>query len=236
LKHYYAYERQTPTAPGDLSGVLGAAEIGTLLHGALNALHSRPESEVEPLIRRLLSATVPNPEADLVEKLANTLISYLESPAYDVLKKAEEDFSELPFLLRLNSGAVRGQIDRLIQVKGKWTLIDFKYAEREATNKELLAAYGFQLKTYALASRRLLRENLDSTQIHVMNRGESFEFRFSESELELHEALLEQSSASLRGASQDLADIRWRPACAVCAYQRDLPVCPVPKGRSFPEF
>ncbi|MCE9624115.1 MAG: UvrD-helicase domain-containing protein [Deltaproteobacteria bacterium] len=233
LKHYYTYERQTPTAPGNLSGELGAAEIGTLLHGALNALHSRPESEIDPLIRRLLGPSLPNPEKGLVEKLENTLLSYLQSGAYGVLQKSEEDFSELPFLLQLSSGAVRGQIDRLIRVNGKWILIDFKYAEREASPRELLSAYGFQLKTYALACRRLLRENLDSSQIHVMNRGEAFEFRFSEEDLDLHEALLEEASAALRNADKKLSEIRWRPACAVCAYQRDIPVCPVPKGRAF---
>ena len=68
-----------------------------------------------------------------------------------------------------------------------------------------------------------------------MNCGESYPFQFSGQELEAHAALLEQLVQKIHGPDQDLEAVTWRKACAVCPYNRELPICPVPRGLPFRE-
>ena len=233
LKHHYAYERQVPTSPADLSDVVGATEIGTLLHAALNALHAAPLTETREIVARLLAAQGREGDPELARTLVLSLDSYLAGPAAATLRGALEDYSELPFLLRLGAAALRGQIDRLLCRDGAWVLVDFKYAGRAHSAGELLESYGFQLKTYALAAERLLREPLRSVQIHVLNRAEAHELDFRPEELASHAELLESLAAEWAAGGADLEAVGPRPACLSCPYHRDLSLCPVPKGRPF---
>jgi len=233
LRHHFAYERRVPTAPAVLGESLDATERGTLLHRALNLLQLRPQDDTREILRSLLFEAGVEPVEAAVEELAAPLQDYLASAGYARIQNAEEDLSELPFMLELKSGSLRGQIDRLIKHRGGWTLIDFKYAGRGHSAKKLLESYGFQLKTYALASRRLLQQALNGIEIHVLNHSECHEFHFSEEELDAHQAQLEALASSLAEGGQILSEIRWRPACQACPYHTSLPLCPVPQGRSF---
>ncbi|KAB2840591.1 PD-(D/E)XK nuclease family protein, partial [bacterium] len=225
--------RQVPTSPADLSDVVGATEIGTLLHAALNALHAAPLTETREIVARLLAAQGREGDPELARTLVLSLDSYLAGPAAATLRGALEDYSELPFLLRLGAAALRGQIDRLLCRDGAWVLVDFKYAGRAHSAGELLESYGFQLKTYALAAERLLREPLRSVQIHVLNRAEAHELDFRPEELASHAELLESLAAEWAAGGADLEAVGPRPACLSCPYHRDLSLCPVPKGRPF---
>src|SRR5262249_50192250 len=151
------YERQVPSDPGGLSGELSATEIGTLLHAALNLLHADPRKKAGDAVRQVLrfQPGLVNPE--LTERLLLDLENYLKSPAHQVLGQAQEDYSELPFLLQVSGASLRGQIDRLIRTESGWILIDFKYSGRRQSSRGLLANYGFQLKTYSLAAEQILR-------------------------------------------------------------------------------
>ena len=70
---------------------------------------------------------------------------------------------ELPFLLQLCVGEgpevfLKGKIDLLFEDEaGFATLVDYKTSER---TPEGLAAYSFQLASYALAARRLVKEGV----------------------------------------------------------------------------
>lgn len=233
LKHHFAYARQVPTNPADLSDVAGATEIGTLLHAALNALHAAPGTGTREIVARLLAAQGREGDAELAGTLVASLDSYLAGPAAATLRGALEDYSELPFLLRLGAAALRGQIDRLLRREEGWVLVDFKYAGGAHSAEELLDNYGFQLKTYALAAERLLREPLRSVQIHVLNRAESHALSFRPEELAAHAELLETLAAQWAAGGADLEAVGLRPACLSCPYHRDLSLCPVPKGRPF---
>jgi len=228
LKQHLAYERQAPANPADLSSAASATEIGTYLHQALNLLHADPKKGPQDAVSVLMQAEPPGSEAGV--ELTRMLQSYLASPAGKIFKEAEEDFSEMPFLLKLAGGELRGQIDRLLRLKDGWMLVDFKYSTRSHSAKALLELYGFQLKTYALAAEQILRLPLHSVQIHLLNQASSHEFLFSEAELAGHRRQLEELMAQLRNTSFDLSAIRWRPACAQCAYHVELPLCTVPQG------
>lgn len=235
LKHYYAYERQTPVAPADLNETPSATEIGTWLHTALNALHASPETAPSALVARILSSQGKDGDRDLAKTLVSHLETYLASSAYETLRGAQEDYSELPFLLRLGAAGLRGQIDRLLRRPEGWVLVDFKYAGRGHSAEELMESYGFQLKTYALASERLLRAPLRSVQIHVLGRGEAHEFQFSVEDLRRHLGLLEDLATDLVEGRREFEAVKLRPACLSCPYHRELTICPVPKGRSYRE-
>ncbi|HCU24287.1 MAG TPA: hypothetical protein DF383_04640 [Deltaproteobacteria bacterium] len=228
LKHHWAYERQIPATAADLSGDLGVTEIGTLLHSALNVLHAHPQADPEAVIAGLLHEKAP----DTAEKWKNVLLedldAYFKSEAYRSLQEAEEDLSELPFLLSFPGATLRGQIDRLFRGKRGWTLVDFKYASRRRSTQELAASYGFQLKTYALAAERMLREKLSSVQIHSLGQSEAHEFSFSREEIEAHGLFLEKTLAELRDSGRHLEKVKRRPACKECAYHVEMDYCGVP--------
>ncbi|MFO1462220.1 MAG: UvrD-helicase domain-containing protein [bacterium] len=232
LRHHFAYRLRLPSSPIDLTAGLGATETGTLLHRALHLLQLRPGADPEAILRELLAET-GNEAAPLLSALLDPLDSYLNSQAYAAIRGAREDYSELPFLLKLRAAGLRGQIDRLLKGDRGWTLIDFKYAGRGHSARELLESYGFQLKTYALASRILLREPLQSVQVHVLNRAEAHSFQFGEEELDGHREALETLAEQLVSGPPKLEAVRWRPACANCPYNVNIAACPVPKGRPF---
>lgn len=234
LKHHYAYRLQVPQDPAALRPAIGATEVGTLLHDALHLIHLVPERRPTDAIALALEASPWSGDPDLAQRLSAELERYVDSGLYRGMTNSTEDYSELPFVLRLGQVDLRGQIDRLVRDEEGWRLIDFKYSDRPSSPKELLEAYGFQLKTYALAGARLLREPIRRAQIHVLNRAERHEFEFSEVEIREHEREL-QSLTAAWAAPQDLDSIRWRPACAQCSFHRKVPLCPVPRGRSFRE-
>lgn len=235
LKHHFIYRRQVPTEVVSLNEEPGATEIGTLLHAALNILHTAPNLEAKAAVDRLLASQGRSGEEGLAQNLETHLVEYQASPAFSILKSPIEDYSELPFFLKLGIGGLRGQIDRVVRDPNGWTLLDFKYAGRGHSRQELMETYGFQLKTYALAAQYLLREKLHSVQIHVLNRAEAHEIAYSELELSEHAGRLESLIHELAENRIDLGSVTLRKACRTCPYLRAVPLCPVPMGKSFRE-
>jgi ATP-dependent helicase/nuclease subunit A len=235
LKHHFAYRLQVPQDRAELDSATDATEVGTLLHEALNLLHISPGRSAEEAIQLALEGSSHGGDLALAERLRQNLGLYLNSDLYREISEAVEDYSELPFVLRLGEVDLRGQIDRLARDQDGWQLIDFKYSDRPTSPKELLSAYGFQLKTYALAATRLLRTPIRRAQIHVLNRAERHDFQFSEAEIQGYEKELQRLTEDWAAGGQALHSIRWRPACAQCTFHREVSVCPVPQGRPFRE-
>ncbi len=234
VKHHLAARCRIPDTSWQNPLELGPAEKGTLLHAALRRLSLHPGEGIKMALKTVGQALLPWPQDALLEDLAEAMRLYLAGPAAERLKAAREDYSEVPFLLELHAGRVRGQIDRLIHDRdGGWRLIDFKFLTRSASEAEIRVAYGFQLKTYALAAQKILSQAPTVCEIHLLGSQRLLEFNFQEEELTRHRAFLED--LLLRLQSPDLEAVRQHSGCFSCAYREKIPLCGIPQGRPWSE-
>ncbi len=233
LKHFLAYHQQISDSNWEEPSSLSSTEIGTILHQCIQAHRLQPGLSPLPLIERTIKNSHNHVPNELIQELSSNLNQYLESEAFAEILSAQEDFSELPFYLKLAGGQVRGQIDRLIYSEQGWTLIDFKYALKQHTKSALLKNYGFQLKTYALAAESILKTSLNSVKIHLLHDSNTFTFQFSPEELSSHRDLLENLIKTIQRQTFDPMQIEWREACPPCGFNRNIPLCTVPQGKPF---
>ncbi len=228
LKHHYLFDRKIPDTVGEDPLAMTPAQIGTLFHGVLKILHAQPQKTLRNAFETLLHSRRHSIQSADLDRLAADFQAYLDSPPARLFQEASEDYSELPFLLRLPGGSIRGQIDRLLRTPRGWVLIDFKYLTRSTSATEIQQAYGFQLKTYALALRQILNEPLVSTQIHLLIQRKILEFHFHTDELDRHQSHLGEIMGRMK--TPNLESIRLIPHCHGCVFNQKLPLCPVPQG------
>ncbi len=229
LKHHFLYQKNLSEMPWNIPGSdLGETEWGTLLHRALHLLHRTPGRLITDILQNLfIKEKLWHPNLDLnpwVEELQN----YISSKLFEEITGAEEDYSELPFLLALNNFKIRGQIDRLVRHKNDWVLIDFKRSHSILSGEALLEKYDFQLKTYTLAAQRFLRGKIPRVQIHLINSLKFIEKNFTEEELSLHQSYLETIFIKWNGDSK-IFPKKAHPACYTCSFREKIPVCFISK-------
>jgi ATP-dependent helicase/nuclease subunit A len=229
LKHHYLSVCRVPDSSWEDPWDLNPTERGTLLHAALRWLTVHPEGSPREALQAAAADRTVGPSEAVLDEMSGVLSDYLLSPGWKSIAAAQEDFSELPFLLQIEGGKVRGQIDRLIRKKdGAWRLIDFKYMTRRDSEAEIRQAYGFQLKTYALAAGKFLRSVPEGVEIHLLG-SKVIEFRFSPGELAEHQRVLE--ATLLRMRKPLLAAVETNPGCFSCPFHEKIPLCGVPRGR-----
>lgn len=228
LKYYFSYHRgfsdEEWTDPNHPSQTL----MGTLLHSGLHRSRKFPEESPAQIVQFLLQTQPLWNRELLVADLVSYLENFLSSPAYAKIRRAQEDHSELPFILQLNNGYVRGQLDRLVQYDGQWHLIDFKFSKNPLNDERVRKDYGFQLKTYALAAKRFLQGITPLIEVHLLGTGRALSIPFHEQELTDHQKELEDIIG--RFQSIRLEQIRIHEFCYACPFNRKVPICPVPKG------
>lgn len=143
---FAAAQEADETRPG-----LARREFGIIFHRVLQHFDFKnpPALEIERQIqkeRAFLSA------AD-AEELEKSIANFVNGEWGDLAKKSEI-YRELPFIYKLPSGQVRGQIDLVIKTPaGDWIIVDYKTG-RVASEKELEAKarpYELQILLYALA-------------------------------------------------------------------------------------
>jgi ATP-dependent exoDNAse (exonuclease V) beta subunit len=110
------------------------AELGASVHAALAAWHSSGGD---------LLGIYRGPEAG-----RGMLARYLLHP----LAKAPTLGVELEFNLRLGQARIRGFVDRVCEIDGRATLVDYK--TNATLDARLIEAYSMQLRLYGLAARR----------------------------------------------------------------------------------
>ena len=120
----------------------GSSELGASVHAALAAWHASGGD---------LLGIYRGPEAG-----RDMLSRYLAHP----LAQAKTLGVELEFNLRLGHARVRGFVDRVCEIDGRPTLVDYK--TNATLDARLVEAYSMQLRLYGLAARRgLLPGGLD---------------------------------------------------------------------------
>ncbi|HSS61726.1 MAG TPA: ATP-dependent DNA helicase [Candidatus Limnocylindrales bacterium] len=206
VRYRFAQVWGVPAPPDELQPAqvraLGSTELGSAVHEALAAWHNSGGD---------LLAIYRGPEAG-----REMLVRYLADP----VSRTRTLAVEAGFKMSVGGTRVRGVVDRICELDGRTTLIDFK--TNATLDETLLAAYSLQLRIYGLAARRgLLPGGTDPRLILFdLRRGEAHEVSPADDEVE--ERVL---SASRRIAA---ADFRLGPEhenrpCRLCAYR---PICP----------
>ncbi len=182
-----------PLALGNDTPWNSPLEKGKLIHEALCELtHPNSKKDLNEIIQTVLirQTMTLNPEEE------NLFFSILEKtyshPSFQPILNPIEGYSEIPFLLSLEGYELRGSIDRLIQNKNGWKIIDYKTHELSGNQAvELIAEqYRFQMKTYAVAASKMIGKAILEALIYFVIPNQNYLFEFSEDEIELHEKYL----------------------------------------------
>ncbi len=229
LKHRFIYEKNISEMTWRMpESDFSETEWGILFHKAIHLLHRTPKRPIQEILQDLfIKEKLWHPRLDF-QPWIKELDNYISSDAFQEICNAEEDYSELPFLLDLKNFRIKGQIDRLIRDKNNWALIDFKLSRSPLSVEALLNKYDFQLKTYALASKRILRGKIPQVQIHLINSSKSLKRDFTEKELLQHQTHLEVVFEKWSQGTKVVPD-RFHQACYTCPFHEKIPLCWVPR-------
>lgn len=170
-------------------------EKGKLIHETLCEL-TRPNQKKS--LKEIFETVLIRNTIDLSLEERNFLFLILQQtythPSFQPILNPIEGYSEVSFLLSLNDYELRGSIDRLIQEKNKWKIIDYKTHElSKAQALEIIAEqYRFQMKTYAVAASKMIGKKVLEALIYFVISNQVYLFEFSEDEINLHEKYLIQ--------------------------------------------
>lgn len=214
----------------DLPGIDRLAR-GQLAHRILECVElSRALTDPAAAVREVVLAEGLDPEGPEVAAISADTVAFLEGPLGQQLARTPPDrvYRELPFGLELESPggsrlALRGQIDLLfIGDDGAVHLVDYKHASGRGQPAD---AYGFQLRTYALAAARILPGELPLRVGIAWLRdrgGAPAQQTIERAELDAHASRLATLGDAL---SRARAEGTWRKltspeACGDCGFAR----------------
>jgi len=169
---------------------LDPLERGIIVHEAL-CLMTRPRKN---LTSREALKLVWDRRFELQEDFAafEVLLGSLEKtlghPSFQPIGRAQEGYSEIPFLLNLHPYRVRGAMDRLIRSEGDWVVVDYK--THASPDEKTARSFEFQMKTYCLAAGRMLGKEVREAQLYFVEPNSIHPFRFSSQEILAHEKKL----------------------------------------------
>ncbi|HEX2680433.1 MAG TPA: PD-(D/E)XK nuclease family protein, partial [Candidatus Dormibacteraeota bacterium] len=195
-----------PAPPDDLQPpfvrVAGSSELGSAVHEALAAWHGGGGE---------LLAQYSGPAAgrEMLER-------YLSGP----LAAAPTLAVESAFNMKVGASRVRGVVDRVCEVDGQVTLVDFK--TNATLDAKLREAYELQLRIYGLAARRgLLPGGRDPRLIlYDLRRGQMHEVAPDDRQAEER---IQSAVARITARDFRLGPEHDDRPCKLCAYR---PVCP----------
>jgi ATP-dependent helicase/nuclease subunit A len=165
---YYA-ERVAGMRPADAGGDvpghegLGAAEIGSAVHGLLEEIDLRAPAVPEDLEARVLSA-YPGATAENVGRVRDLLAAYCASPLATRLAALEDVRREPHFLFEHAGVLFHGYLDVVQRADGRALVVDYKSnALGDESPAEVVEAdYRLQRLVYALAC---LRAGADDVEV-----------------------------------------------------------------------
>jgi len=127
------------------------AEFGTLVHEALEQLDFRDDTNDE---RLLASLAETSGSSTLCDALRGILSTFRGSQLAKALRGARRVRREVPFILRRDSGVLRGKIDLLYEDEsGRMSIVDYK---TDVDSTGIVERYKAQLAAYAVAASPLL--------------------------------------------------------------------------------
>jgi RecB family exonuclease len=206
-----------PAPPDDMLPAFvrasGSSELGASVHAALAAWHAGGGD---------LLGIYRGPEAG-IEMLAR----YLSHP----LAAAPTLGVELEFNLRIGQARVRGFVDRVCELDGRPTLVDYK--TNATLDARLIEAYSTQLRLYGLAARRGLLPGGREPRLVLFDirRGQLIEVAPDDSAVE---ARIAAATSRIMAGDFALGPEHAERPCTLCAFK---PICadarvPVPAART----
>jgi RecB family exonuclease len=126
---------------------------------------------------------------------------------------------ELEFNLRLGDARVRGFVDRVCEVDGQTTLVDYK--TNATLDARLIEAYSMQLRLYGLAARRGLLPGGREPRLMLFDirRGQLIEVTPDDSAVE---ARIAAATARIIAGDFALGPEHAERPCTLCAFK---PIC-----------
>lgn len=137
--------------------------VGQVLHRTFDAISKSQVSlnEIEHFIEEITKNETLLPEKQKqIKVLAVQEIEKLKKSPYfyKIIAPRENSFSEIPFIIELESKVYKGRIDRIIIENDIVHLYDYKtYPVSKKEIKKLKEAYSEQLNIYRLATEKLFR-------------------------------------------------------------------------------
>lgn len=134
-----------------MSKGMSAASFGTLVHEVLRG------RSPEMLLTAQGLELSPDEMTKTVKGLGEITGRFLSTEVMIDRMKGGMDLQELPFELREGDTLYMGVIDRLVQMNdGSWALIDYKTVSHGEDSRELVKAFGDQLRVYEKAVTNLM--------------------------------------------------------------------------------
>jgi DNA helicase II / ATP-dependent DNA helicase PcrA len=206
VRYRFAHVWRVPAPPDELQPAhvraAGSTELGAAVHEALAAWHGGGGDLLE-LYR--------GPEAgrEMLER-------YRRHP----LAAATTLAVESGFNMTVGQTRVRGLVDRICELDGSVTLIDFK--TNATLDDELLAAYSLQLRIYGLAAHRGLLAGGRQVRLVLfeMRRGRRHDI---EPDDELVERRILEASSRIAAGDYALGPQHAQRPCKLCAFRK---ICP----------
>jgi PD-(D/E)XK nuclease superfamily protein len=202
VRYRFAHAWRVPAPPDELQPAhvraAGSTELGAAVHEALAAWHNDGGD---------LLARYRGPEAgrEMLER-------YIAHP----LAAAKTLAVESGFNMTVAGTRIRGVVDRVCDVDGRTTLVDFK--TNATLDAALVEAYSLQLRIYAVAARRGLLPGGPEPRLVLfdMRRGTGRDVEANDAEVEAR-----ISAAAQRIVAGDFALLPEHAArpCGLCAFR-----------------
>ena len=206
VRYRFQQTWKVPAPPDELlpraaAAGAGGAELGISIHRALAAWHTTGGDLLE-LYRG------PEPGQEMLR-------AYLRHP----LAAAPTLGCEMEFNLRLPGLRVKGVVDRVCELEGAVTLVDYKTNAR--LDERLRHAYETQLRLYGLAAERGLLPGGAGPRLLLfdLRRGEASEVEPDAGEAE---AWVEAAAGRIQAGDFALGPEHSDRPCQLCAYR---PLC-----------
>lgn len=191
-EYWKRYLYQIPVEPStqrreNKASSLSALERGEILHQALHLSTQQKLSYREILESLAAKHNLSSFALAELTHLEEILERTQAHAAFRKIREAKESYSEIAFRLQLSPYVLQGAMDRLIFDGKSWQVIDFKsHALRPTQALPPTEDFEFQLKTYCLASSKMLNKAVLEAQVYFMLVNKTHVFHFSEEQLEAH--------------------------------------------------
>jgi hypothetical protein len=172
------------------------AEFGTLVHEVFRQLDFADDAQDDRLLASLTKAS----DSSASDVLRNLLLTFRGSPLCEALRAAGRVRREVPFVLRRETGVLRGRIDLLYEDQsGRTRVVDYK-TDRDSSGiaeryKAQMTAYGF-----TVASLRALPPDAVSVGIYLARTGELVPVSMDANAFTRIMSLMDELCAALRSA------------------------------------
>lgn len=190
-RYFYQIPADSSAKKGNQNRALTAIERGEILHQALHLLSQQKMPYAEMIKSLAAQHNLTSVQKNELDELENILKQSYEHEAFKEIRDAHESYSEIAFRLLIKPFVLQGAMDRLIFDGKHWKVIDFKSHWIPAGQDLPLATdFEFQMKTYCLASSKMLNKTVREAQVYFMIPNQSHSFHFSDNEINLHEQAL----------------------------------------------